>query len=173
MGMDYFENPNDELAIALREKILYRNFQGYSIHAGADLYALGITSISQIGRVYAQNYKTEKEYFEALDKQIIPTHRGYHLTDDDLLRRFVIMKLMCDFELDFEIVEKKFTIDFHDYFSAGISNLKEFIDDQLVEVQNKKLIVTPSGRLFIRNIAMNFDGFIEKKLDEARYSKTI
>ena len=98
--MDHFAKPDDELSVAMREKKLYRNFQGYSTNAGADLYAMGITSISQLKNVYAQNYKTEKEYYSALDNETIPTAKGYQLTDDDHLRREVIMKLMCDFELD-------------------------------------------------------------------------
>ncbi len=104
IGMDHFAKPDDELAIALREKKLYRNFQGYSTNAGCDLYAFGITSISQLENVYAQNVKTEKEYFQALDNEKIPIFRGYRLNDDDQIRRTVIMKLMCDFELDFNEV---------------------------------------------------------------------
>jgi oxygen-independent coproporphyrinogen-3 oxidase len=173
IGMDHFAKPNDELAVALKGKKLYRNFQGYSTHPGTDLYGLGITSISQIGRVYAQNYKTEKEYGEAIDTKIIPTQRGYYLSDDDMIRRFVIMKIMCDFELDFETIEKKFSINSNDYFAMSFKNLQNFIDDHLVELNEKKLMVTETGRLFIRNIAMNFDGFIERKEDIAKYSRTV
>ncbi len=173
IGMDHFAKPHDELAIALREKKLYRNFQGYSTHTGTDLYALGITSISQIGKVYAQNIKTEKEYFQALDSQNLPTQRGYSLSNDDIIRQHVIMKIMCNFELDFHEVENKFSIIFEKYFSQALENLKECIDDGLVTMSNKKLIVTDMGKLLIRNIAMNFDGFIEKQKDHARYSRTI
>ena len=101
IGMDHFAKPEDELSIALHEKKLYRNFQGYSTHSGSDLYAMGITGISQLERVYAQNYKTEKEYFTALDDGKLPTAKGYLLTDDDLLRREVIMRLMCDLSWTF------------------------------------------------------------------------
>ena len=173
IGMDHFSKPDDELAVALKEKKLYRNFQGYSTHAGTDLYAMGITSISQFGRIYAQNVKKEKEYFDMLDKGILPTAKGCHLTDDDILRRFVITKLMCDFELHFGLVEEKFDIDFKTYFAWGLTNLKEMIKDELISVENGVMKVTKIGRFLIRNIAMNFDGYIERKEDHARYSRTV
>ncbi|MCX7797604.1 MAG: oxygen-independent coproporphyrinogen III oxidase [Melioribacter sp.] len=173
IGMDHFAKPEDELAVALREKKLYRNFQGYSTHAGCDLYGFGITSISQIGRCYAQNVKKEKEYYNKLDNEIIPTERGFYLSDDDLLRRHVITKIMCDFELDFSSVENLFNIEFENYFNRSLERLTEFINDGLVEIKNRKLIVTQMGRILVRNIAMNFDWYIEQKIDRAQYSRTI
>lgn len=173
IGMDHFAKPEDELAVALRDKKLYRNFQGYSTHAGTDLYAMGITSISQFGRIYAQNAKTEKEYFALLDDGMLPTAIGYGLNEDDELRRYVITRLMCDFELDFTAVEQKFQMDFETYFAWGLNSLKEMLADNLVVIENKKLTVTQMGRLLVRNIAMNFDGYIERKEDTARYSRTV
>ncbi len=173
IGMDHFAKPDDELAVALREKKLYRNFQGYSTHAGTDLYAMGATSISQFGSIYAQNYKKEKKYLASLDKNILPTARGYLLNDDDVLRRRVITKLMCDFELDFKSIENEFDINFETYFDWGLGNLKEMIADDLVVIENRSLKVTPMGRMLIRNIAINFDGYIERQEDNARYSRTV
>jgi oxygen-independent coproporphyrinogen-3 oxidase len=173
IGMDHFAKPDDELARALKEKKLYRNFQGYSTHAGSDLYGMGITSISQIGKCYVQNIKKEHEYFESLKKGIFPTERGIYLNEDDLLRRHVITKIMCDFELDFNSVESLFNIDFKKYFRLALEGLNEFILDGLVEIQHDKLTVTQMGQLLIRNIAINFDGYIERKEDIARYSRTV
>jgi oxygen-independent coproporphyrinogen-3 oxidase len=173
IGMDHFAKPNDELSIAMKEKKLYRNFQGYSTNAGADLYAMGITSISQLKNIYAQNYKTEKEYYSALDEERLPTAKGYRLTDDDHLRREVIMKLMCNFELNFSEIEEKYKINFRQYFAWGLNNLKEMIDDDLVELNDNGLKVKNIGRMLIRNIAMNFDGYIERKEDKAKYSRTV
>jgi len=173
IGMDHFAKPEDELTLALKAKKLYRNFQGYSTHAGSDLYALGITSISQFGRIYAQNIKKEKKYHAALDKGILPTAKGCYLDDDDLLRRHVIIKLMCDFELDFASIEDEFNIDFETYFRWGLNNLNEMMDDNLISIENRMLKITRMGRLLIRNIAMNFDGYIERKEDHARYSRTV
>ncbi len=173
IGMDHFARPDDELAVAFREKKLYRNFQGYSTHAGTDLYAMGITSISQFGRIYAQNEKKEKPYYTMLDEGILPIAKGYRLNDDDMLRRQVITKLMCDFELDFKVIERDFNIDFQTYFAWGIENLTEMIEDNLVSIENDRLKVTDMGHLLIRNIAMNFDGYMERKEDRARYSRTV
>ena len=173
IGMDHFAKPDDELSIAMREKKLYRNFQGYSTNAGADLYAMGITSISQLKNVYAQNYKTEKEYYLALDNEKLPTSKGYQLTEDDHLRREVIMKLMCDFELNFAPIEQQFKINFKTYFAWGLNNLKEMEADDLIEISDGGIKVKNMGRMLIRNIAINFDGYIERKEDKAKYSRTV
>lgn len=173
IGMDHFAKPNDDLSKALREKKLYRNFQGYSTNAGTDLYSFGITSIGQVGNAYAQNYKTEKEYIESIDNGQIPVFKGYYMNDDDILRRYVITKVMCDFELDFSMVEEKFNIKFEEYFSWGMSRLDELIKDELISIVNRKLMVSEMGRLLIRNVAMNFDGFLERKEDTAKYSRTV
>jgi oxygen-independent coproporphyrinogen-3 oxidase len=173
IGMDHFAKPDDELTIAMHEKKLYRNFQGYSTNAGADLYAMGITSISQLKNIYAQNYKTEKEYYSALDNEKLPTAKGYRLTEDDHLRREVIMRLMCDFELDFKKIEDQFKINFKEYFAWGLNNLKEMQADDLVEITDAGIKVKNMGRMLIRNIAINFDGYIERKEDKAKYSRTV
>lgn len=173
IGMDHFAKPDDELSVAFRERKLYRNFQGYSTNAGLDLYAMGITAISQLENIYSQNYKTEKEYFAALDNEQLPIAKGYILSEDDHLRRFVIMKLMCDFQLDMETVEKKFNINFRQYFKTGLENLKQFEEEGLVTYDGSLIKVVDMGQLLIRNIAINFDGYIEKNLDTARYSKTV
>ena len=173
IGMDHFAKPDDDLSVAFREKKLYRNFQGYSTNAGTDLYAFGITSISQLGRIYSQNLKNEKEYFNKLDEGLPPIAKGYYLSDDDILRKDVIMKIMCDFELNYKQVEEKFKIDFKTYFAHGLSNLQQLSDDGLIILNDNGFIVTEMGRLLVRNIAMNFDGYIERKVDAGRYSRTV
>ncbi len=173
IGMDHFAKPDDELSIALKEKKMYRNFQGYSTYPDTDLFAMGITGISQVQDVFAQNYKTENEYFKALDENLLPTARGYHLSFDDKLRRFVIMRLMCDFELDFPSVESKFYINFKDYFSKELNSFDEMETDNLVALSDNKIEITEMGRLLIRNIAMKFDAFIDSNKEVSKYSKTI
>ncbi|MBV6510978.1 MAG: Oxygen-independent coproporphyrinogen III oxidase [Ignavibacteriaceae bacterium] len=173
IGMDHFAKPDDELSVALREKKLYRNFQGYSTNAGADLYAMGITAISQLQNIYTQNYKTEKEYYKALDEERLPVTKGYKMTEDDHIRRHVIMRLMCDFELDMEKTSKLFSINFREYFKNGLTGLTEMIEDELVAIEGDKITVSESGKLLIRNIAMNFDGYIEAKKDSGKYSRTV
>jgi oxygen-independent coproporphyrinogen-3 oxidase len=173
IGMDHFAKPEDELSIALREKKLYRNFQGYSTNAGTDLYGFGVSSISQLDRIYAQNMKTEKEYYNLLNAETLPITKGYYLSDDDLLRRYVITKIMCDFELNFADVENKFNIVFNKYFENAIKGLDGMAEDNLLSISSNKITITDMGRLLIRNIAMNFDGYIERKEDTGKYSRTV
>ncbi len=173
IGMDHFAKPEDEMAIALREKKMYRNFQGYSTNSGCDIFAFGITAISQLEKVYAQNWKTEKDYFKSLDDNILPTWKGYRLSEDDHIRRTVIMKLMCDFELNIPKINEELKINFNEYFRFGLANLKNMCEDGIVSLENDSIKISEMGRLLIRNIVMNFDGFIERKEDKARYSRTV
>jgi oxygen-independent coproporphyrinogen-3 oxidase len=173
IGMDHFAKPDDELSVALKEKKLYRNFQGYSTNAGADMYGFGITSIGQLSNIYAQNYKTESEYYKALDNGTIPIAKGYRLNQDDHIRREVITRLMCDFELSFKQVDERFDINFKEYFASGLNNLNEMEKDNLLVLSSDGIKINDMGRLLIRNIAMNFDGYIERKEDKAKYSKTV
>lgn len=174
IGMDHFAKPDDELAVAQREKTLYRNFQGYSTHSGADLYAFGNSAISQFNHVYAQNYKSLKDYYKAIDENRFPTVLGYKMTEDDVVRQHVIMRLMCDMELDKREVEKKFDIDFDRYFASAFPKFDEFVHDDLLELAKDKIIVKGMGRLVIRNIAMAFDAYLEKMMKEKPiFSRTV
>lgn len=175
IGMDHFAKPDDSLTKAFYEKKLYRNFQGYSTHYGCDLYALGMSSISQLENVYAQNVKTLPAYYESLGKGSLATERGYLLNDDDRLRRQVIMKLMCDLELNKKDINEKFEIDFDDYFADALNQLESLAADGLVETQNDTIKVTEMGHLLIRNIAMPFDKYLnqKKKQDTPMYSRTV
>ena len=175
IGMDHFAKPDDSLTKAFYEKKLYRNFQGYSTHYGCDLYALGMSSISQLENVYAQNVKTLPAYYESLEKGSLATERGYLLDDDDRLRRQVIMKLMCDLELNKKDINEKFEINFDDYFADALNQLESLAADGLVETQNDTIKVTEMGHLLIRNIAMPFDKYLnqKKKQDTPMYSRTV
>lgn len=174
IGMDHFAKPDDELAIAQKEKTLYRNFQGYSTRAGADLYAFGMSAISQFQNIYAQNYKELREYYAKIDEGKFPTAVGYRMNQDDIIRKHVIMRLMCDMELTKSEVERKFSINFDEYFADSILKLQEFIDDGLVGLTDDKIIVTLMGRLVIRNIAMCFDAYIDKMMKEKPiFSRTV
>ncbi len=161
IGMDHFAKPNDELAVAQREKTLYRNFQGYSTKSGADLYGFGMSSISHFQGVYAQNTKNIPEYSALIDKGGLATHVGYRMTEDDRVRKFVIMRLMCDLELEKRTVETLFNIDFDDYFEASMAALEPFEADGLVSVTPDRITVIGAGRLLLRNIAMCFDAYLD------------
>ncbi|MES0372050.1 MAG: oxygen-independent coproporphyrinogen III oxidase [Mariprofundaceae bacterium] len=173
IGMDHFGKPNDELTIAQREGKLYRNFQGYSTHSDCDLIGIGLTSIGYVGGNFFQNAKEMDEYSEAIDGGKFSVFRGYALTEEDHLRRHVIMRLMCDFSLDFTAVEKLFDINFNEHFSDAIEDLKPMQGDGLLTLTRTSLEVLPAGRMLIRNISMLFDEHLRKKQEEVRYSKVI
>ncbi len=173
IGMDHFAKPDDELTIAQRKGRLYRNFQGYSTHADAELFGLGVTSIGYVQGSFFQNIKELDGYYGRLDKGELPILRGYALTDEDHLRRFVIMRLMCDFALDFSRVESEFDISFASHFAAELDDLKALAADGLIELSANSLRVRPVGRLLIRNIAMVFDEHLRKKRQEVKFSKVI
>ena len=173
IGMDHFAKPDDEMAVALREGKLQRNFQGYSTHADADMIGFGISSIGFIEGSYFQNEKDQQLYYQKLEDGEFPIQRGYTLTDEDHLRRFVIMRLMCDFGLDFSMVEKAFGIDFKAHFTGELSDLIPMQEDGLLKLTDRGFSVLPAGRLLIRNIAMVFDEHLRKKQEEVRFSKVI
>ena len=161
IGMDHFARPTDELAVAQKQKTLYRNFQGYSTKADADLYGFGMSSISHFATVYAQNTKVLPDYYRALDAGRLATRVGYRMTDDDRLRKHVIMRLMCDLELDVRAVEEKFGIDFAATFASSLKALAPLEADGLVEITQDRIKIAGTGRLLLRNIAMCFDAYLE------------
>ncbi len=172
IGMDHFAKPDDELAVAQREGSLYRNFQGYSTHADCDLVAMGVSSISKVGACYAQNARDMEAYNKALDAGELAVFRGVELDADDLLRREVITRLICDFALDYPAVESRFSIRFDEYFADALQALRVMRDDGLVSLGETGLRVTPAGRLLIRNICMVFDRYLQGEKTR-RFSKVI
>jgi oxygen-independent coproporphyrinogen-3 oxidase len=174
VGMDHFAKPNDELFKAIKKGELHRNFQGYTTKGGATLVGIGVTSIGDGVDYYVQNFKTLKEYEDAIDNGNLPVFKGYSLDDDDILRQYVIMELMANFSLDIKIVEKKFNINFKQYFSDAIDNLKEFEDAKLLTINDDKIVANQTGAMLIRNIAMPFDRYLNNiPEDKRRFSKTI
>jgi oxygen-independent coproporphyrinogen-3 oxidase len=159
------------LVKALETRTLQRNFQGYSTRGGVEIRGFGVSSISQTARTYRQNHKTLEKYYESLAAGRLPVERGLELSDEDVLRRHVIMRLMCDFRLEFAPVEEMFGLDFTSHFAGSLDRLEEFAADALVERDGSGFTVTEAGRLFIRNIAMCFDAYTAP--GEGRHSKTI
>ncbi|MFQ5488292.1 MAG: oxygen-independent coproporphyrinogen III oxidase, partial [Gammaproteobacteria bacterium] len=172
IGMDHFAKPEDELAMAQREGSLYRNFQGYSTHAECDLIGLGVTSISMVGPSYSQNVKGTEDYRRLLAQGQLPIYRGIRLEVDDLLRREVITRLICQFELDFAAVEAAHGIVFADYFATELEEVAQMEADGLLRLESDALRVNPAGRLLIRNICMVFDKYLRDKAGQ-RFSKVI
>lgn len=173
IGMDHFAKPDDEMTIAQKNGKLYRNFQGYSTHADCDLIGLGLTSIGYVGGSFFQNAKNMDTYEAVINAGRFPVFRGYTLTDEDHLRRFVIMRLMCDFSLNFSAVEHQFGINFREHFADSIADLEDMAADGLLELRDDGFTVLPAGRLLIRNIAMVFDEHLRAKQEEVKFSKVI
>ncbi len=162
VGMDHFAKPADELAREQKNKNLNRNFQGYSIKAGADLFGFGMSAISHFGVVYAQNAKDLPAYYEAINNGRFSTILGYKMTRDDELRKFVIMRLMCDLELDKRNIERRFGILFDEYFADALVKLEEFLPLNLLALETDRIVILEAGRFVLRNIAMCFDAYLPK-----------
>lgn len=174
IGMDHFAKPTDELAVAQKNGTLYRNFQGYSTKAGCDVYAFGLSAISQFENIYAQNIKRLPDYYKRINENEPATLVGYRMTADDHVRKETINQLMCNLEINKKAIEAKFGIDFAEYFAADLPKLDVFIADGLLENDADKIKVVGSGILVIRNIAMCFDAYLAKMIKEKPvFSKTV
>jgi oxygen-independent coproporphyrinogen-3 oxidase len=167
IGMDHFAKPDDELAIAQSQGQLHRNFQGYTTQPESDLLGFGMTSISMLHDVYGQNHKGLHDFYSALDANQLPLERGVVLSQDDILRRAVIMELMCQFELSKAAIEEKYHLsfdqDFDDYFARERRDLQALEADGLVRLTPNHIEVLPAGRLLIRNIAAVFDTYLRDR----------
>lgn len=159
IGMDHFALPNDSL---IHKR--HRNFQGYTTNPSRNLIGLGITAIGEIGSAYFQNAKDLKSYYAAIENNQLATHRGHVLTKDDLIRRYVINQLMCNFTLDKSTFQEKFDIPFDTYFSVNLP-------EELITTDGDRLIATDYGELFIRNVASYFDAYLINK--PHRFSKAV
>jgi oxygen-independent coproporphyrinogen-3 oxidase len=164
IGMDHFAKGADDLARAQAQGRLHRNFQGYSTRPDCDLIGLGVSAISKIGPTYAQNVRELVEYYDRVKNRMLPTARGVLLDLDDLVRRSVIMALMCHFEVSKEAIETAHLIDFDEYFRRELAGLADLTEAGLVEVNNEWITITAKGKLLVRAIAMRFDRYL--KLDQ-------
>lgn len=173
VGMDHFALPDDALAIAKRQGRLHRNFQGYSTQPDCDLIALGVSAIGRVGATYSQNAKSLDEYYDLLNQGRLPIVRGLALTRDDLVRRAVIMALMCQGELLFEPLEQAWLIDFKSYFATELERLQEMQEQGLVRFGDDGVQVTAMGWYFVRGIAMVFDRYLQADRNRARFSRII
>jgi oxygen-independent coproporphyrinogen III oxidase len=173
IGMDHFALPEDELVQARKEGTLQRNFQGYSTHRYCDLISLGVSSISSIGNVFAQNSVTTMEYETLLEDGHLPIKKGIAVDDDDLLRAQVIQALMCYDKFRFDDFDAASGIDFRSYFAEELSQLAPLVSDGLIEVDDDSISIQAKGRLLLRNIAMKFDRYLKDSQHDNRFSRAI
>jgi oxygen-independent coproporphyrinogen-3 oxidase len=173
IGMDHFALHSDSLSVAKRQGRLHRNFQGYSTQPDCDLIALGVSSIGRIGATYSQNAKTLEEYYDLLDHGQFPVVRGLALTRDDLLRRTVIMALMCQGQVLFEPVELAYLMDFKRYFSTELEALVQLGEQGMLSLDDNGIYVSEMGWFFVRAVAMVFDRHLQTDRTRARFSRII
>ena len=173
--MDHYSKPGDEFAVALKEKKLHRNFQGYCTReTTGQVYGFGASSISQLDSAYSQNIKTTSEYIQSIEKNGLAVLRGYSLSKNEKIIRHIINSVMCNYYVDLEEVSKYFKVpitEVKEIINFSESNFDDFISDNLLTIQKNVIKVNNRGRLFTRNISMRFDPLIEKKI--GTYSKTI
>ncbi len=172
IGMDHFAKPDDSLVRAQQQGVLYRNFQGYSTYSNCDLVGMGSSSIGMIGNSYSQNYKSVRDYRDAVQNDQIPIGQGYLLTADDLIRRKVITELICNWQLDLQAIEEQFGINFEIYFNDEIKRLATMQEDGLIEMKGRHWYIPDAGKLLIRHVCMVFDAHLTRHTSD-RFSKVI
>ena len=173
IGMDYFALPDDALAVAKRQGRLHRNFQGYTTQPDQDLIALGVSAIGRVGATYSQNAKTLAEYHDALAQGQFPVVHGLALTRDDIVRRAIIMALMCQGRVDFESIESAHLLKMRESFASEFERLKPLQQAGLVEVNEQDIQVTATGWFFVRGVAMVFDRHLQADRARERFSRII
>ena len=175
IGMDHYSKPDDEFTIALNEKKLHRNFQGYCTReTTGQVYGFGASAISQLDSAYSQNFKNTMEYIRSIEKNNLSVYRGYSLSYNEKVIRHVINSVMCNYYVDFNEVAKYFDCPLYEIINIleyDSSNFQDFVDDNLMKIDGEKITIHKSGRLFTRNISMRFDPLIKQKV--GTYSKTI
>ncbi|EFX91464.1 coproporphyrinogen III oxidase [Actinobacillus ureae] len=173
IGMDHFAKPDDELAIAQQQGVLHRNFQGYTTQEECDLLGMGVSAISLLGDTYAQNHKELQQYYANVEEGGIALHKGLALSKDDCVRRDVIKALICNFKLEFDRLQAEYQIDFKQYFAEDLALLEPLAKDGLLEITENSIVVSPRGRLLIRNICLCFDVYSRQLAKRQQFSRII
>ena len=176
IGIDHFALPDDELAVAARERRLHRNFMGYTVRPAPDSVGVGVSAIGDVAGAFAQNHKSLAGYYAAIDAGRFPVERGYALSEDDHVRRYVIAELMCNFHLDAAALRRRFGVDLEERFAPELQRLTEPGGpeaDGLIRVASGGLTVTDIGRLFVRNVCMVFDQYLAAHDGRPVFSRTV
>ena len=175
IGMDHFAKPHDELAIALTNKNLHRNFQGYCTRATTgQVYGFGASSISQLHSAYSQNEKNAAKYIKRIKDEGLAVIRGYSVNENEKIVRAVINSVMCNYFVDFNLIAQEFKTSIEKIYAVldfTLDKFKDFIEDDLMQFKNDTISVNLSGRLVIRNIVMKFDPMLNTGV--GTYSQTI
>jgi oxygen-independent coproporphyrinogen III oxidase len=173
VGMDHFAQRDDELAVAARERRLHRNFMGYTTRPASNMIAFGMSSISDLMGRFAQNEPHLGNYQKMLDAGKLPIIKGYKLSEDDLLRRTIILHLMCNLELPYNMTRASFGADLRDLVGDDLDRVEAFVEDGFVDLLPDRIQVTPLGRFFVRLLAMELDAYLAKTSQKMAFSKTV
>ncbi len=173
VGMDHFALPDDPLVAALEAGTLRRTFMGYTTGRGLDTVGMGISAISWVGSSYTQNHKDMDAWRQAVQAGELPWLRGFLLSQDDELRREVILEVSCTMRADLRALGDRFGLDAEAYFARELTRLAPLEADGLVQLHEGSIRVTELGRLFVRNVCMIFDRYLEQDPAQRRYSRTV
>ncbi len=174
VGFDHFAKPTDELARAMEDRTLHRNFMGYTVMPASDQVGVGVTAIGDVGGAYVANDRKLASYQRRISQGQLPVERGIVRTADDDLRGSVIRRIICTLSLEYDWVEKSFGVDPREKFADALAELDSLASDGLVELRKDELRVTPLGRFFLRNICMPFDAYLKRPSDDGpQYSRTV
>lgn len=173
VGFDHFARPDDELARALADNRVHRNFMGYTVMPASDQIGVGMTSIGDISGAFVANERRLSRYQQRIDDGELAVERGLVRTGEDDLRRTVINSIICNLRLDFGAVEQAFGIEFSVHFRNALAALESMANDGLVELDPTGLEVTPRGRFFLRNLCMPFDAYLAVPSEGPLYSRTV
>lgn len=170
IGLDHFALPDDPLAIQSQSGELRRNFQGYTDDQSDILIGFGASAIGSLPQGYVQNHSDIREYFASIDKRTLPIARGIEINDQDLLRRDLIERLMCDFSTDIKAV-----CDRHDtplsVLEEEYSKLENFARDGVITIENDVVTIPTEYRQYVRSVCAVFDSYL--KAGKARHSKVV
>ncbi|MBW8812944.1 MAG: oxygen-independent coproporphyrinogen III oxidase [Caulobacterales bacterium] len=170
IGLDHFARQDDDMAVALQEGRLKRNFQGYTTDAAGTLLGLGASAIGRLPQGYVQNSAAEVAWRAAVSQGCLPVARGVALTPDDRFRGEIIERLMCDLAVDLREVCARHGRSFS-AVSEPLARLAPFVRDGLVRLDRDRLEVVGHGRLVVRSVAAAFDTYFAP--DAARHAKAL
>ncbi|HXF28877.1 MAG TPA: oxygen-independent coproporphyrinogen III oxidase [Chlamydiales bacterium] len=169
IGMDHFALEKDPLAEAYHAKTLHRNFQGYTTFRAEHMIGFGITSIGSVAGSFVQNVKELEQYYQAIDERRLPVHRGKTVSQEDRVRQWVILQIMCQFRIDKRLFFERFYLSFDVHFDEEKKAALALAE--LVEDSADFFTVTSLGELFVRNVAACFDAYLQK--GTTQFSKAV
>jgi len=173
IGIDHFAKKDDELSVALENRALHRNFMGYATKPAPHMLAFGMSGIGDVCDRFVQNDADFGNWSNGIDAGGLPVVKGHKLNDDDKLRRFAILNLMCNLELPWSLTEKAYGAPANELLGDSLKALPPLIEDGLATMDESGIRITAKGRYFVRNVAMILDAYLGKGKGKPIFSKTV